>query len=235
MDILGYGVGGAGRGNRSANPVNSTARRAALRGLATRSHRDHTAILAPSHVAVAVNQPCGLMLVGHDSLTRTTFLSAKNDALTTIATMVAVLVAALNATSAFPYSNSEKIDRVSHRARYARRDNEGLQSVECSGSWTIGVVARPLKRSGGGDEKIERNGMVEKVRGEKFRASLPVPACPLGLLRSEPRGRALLPPLSQRESAFGSAFSLRHPGRAMRRAKAPLRRNPNALPHRPQG
>ena len=65
--------------------------------------------------------------------------------------------------------------------------------------------------------------------------TLLMPACPLGLLRSEPRGRALLPPLSLRESACGSAFSLRHPGRAVRRAKAPLRRNPDALPHMPQG
>jgi hypothetical protein len=63
-----------------------------------------------------------------------------------------------------------------------------------------------------------------------------VPVCPLGVLRSEPRDRALLPPLSRkRESACGSAFSLRHPVRAARRAKAPLRRNPNALPHTPQG
>jgi hypothetical protein len=90
-----------------------------------------------------------------------------------------------------------------------------------------------VKRWGDMSENV-----TEQVRGEgngeAVGASLPVPACPLGLLRSEPRGRALLPPLSLRESAFGSAFSLRHPGRAVRRAKAPLRRNPNALSHMPQ-
>ena len=89
-----------------------------------------------------------------------------------------------------------------------------------------------------GREDTGENG-TEQVREEGERRGLGltllVPACPLGLLRSEPRGRALLPPLSLQESAFGSAFLLRHPGRAVRRAKAPLRRNPNALPHMPQG
>ncbi len=77
--------------------------------------------------------------------------------------------------------------------------------------------------------------MMNRERGEgQVLAGLPVPVCPLGLLRSEPRDRALLPPLSLGESACGSAFSLRRPGRAVRRAKAPLRRNPAALPHMPQ-
>lgn len=63
----------------------------------------------------------------------------------------------------------------------------------------------------------------------------PVPVRSLGLLRSEPRHRALLPPLSLQESAFGSTFSLKQHGRTARRARAPLRRSPAALAHMPQG
>ena len=85
--------------------------------------------------------------------------------------------------------------------------------------------------------KFEYNDQLNVMNGTKemLVGFLPVPVCSHGLLRSEPRSRAVLPPLSLRENACGSAFSLKHQSRATRRARAPLRRSPAALAHMPQG